>query len=114
MGNYTILDGEILQLVQLQENDMFVFPPCLQVQHSYPEPLVERSLALDSVEGGPPEQNSFGNIPHEGKHTPLYERSSPNNPDQASSSNHTEAAFFNASSTSSSSENEEGSGTTAK
>ncbi|XP_042355592.1 constitutive coactivator of PPAR-gamma-like protein 1 [Plectropomus leopardus] len=83
------------------------------VQHSYPEPLVERSLALDSVEKGLTEQNSFSNIPHEGKHTPLYERSSPINPGQAGSPNHTEAAFFNASSTSSSSENEESSGTTA-
>ncbi|XP_059186293.1 constitutive coactivator of PPAR-gamma-like protein 1 homolog isoform X2 [Centropristis striata] len=53
------------------------------VQHSYPEPVVEQD---------------------EGKHTPLYERSS--------SINQTEAAFFNASSTSSSSENEESSGTT--
>uniref|UniRef100_A0A3P8TDU6 Family with sequence similarity 120 member A n=1 Tax=Amphiprion percula TaxID=161767 RepID=A0A3P8TDU6_AMPPE len=83
------------------------------VQHSYPEPLVERSLSVDSVEKGLPEQNSFSNIPDEGKHTPLYERSSPINPGQAGSPNHTEAAFFNASSTSSSSENDESSGTTA-
>ncbi|XP_044071474.1 constitutive coactivator of PPAR-gamma-like protein 1 isoform X2 [Siniperca chuatsi] len=83
------------------------------VQHSYPEPLVERCLALDSVEKGLPEQNSYSNIPHEGKHTPLYERSSPINLGQAGSPNHTEAAFFNASSTSSSSENEESLGTTA-
>lgn len=83
------------------------------VQHSDPDSLLEHSLAPDSVERGPPEQNSFSNIPHEGKHTPLYERSSPISPGQASSPNHTEAAFFNASSTSSSSENEESSGTTA-
>ncbi|CAG5984573.1 unnamed protein product [Menidia menidia] len=82
------------------------------VQHSYPEPLVEHSLSLDSAEKDLPEQNS--NIPHEGKHTPLYERSSPINPGQAGSPNHTEAAFFNASSTSSSSENDESLGTTAK
>ncbi|KAG7241761.1 hypothetical protein INR49_024881, partial [Caranx melampygus] len=83
------------------------------VQHSYPDPLVERNLALDTVDKGVPEQNSFSNIPHEGKHTPLYERSSPINLGQAGSPNHTEAAFFNASSTSSSSENEESSGSTA-
>ncbi|XP_040890411.1 constitutive coactivator of PPAR-gamma-like protein 1 homolog [Toxotes jaculatrix] len=83
------------------------------VQHSYPDPLVERSLALDTVDKGLPEQNSFSNIPHEGKHTPLYERSSPINLGQAGSPNHTEAAFFNASSTSSSSENDESSGSTA-
>ncbi|XP_071349381.1 constitutive coactivator of PPAR-gamma-like protein 1 homolog isoform X2 [Trachinotus anak] len=83
------------------------------VQHSYADPLVEHSLALDSVDKGLPEQNSFSNIPHEGKHTPLYERSSPINLGQAGSPNHTEAAFFNASSTSSSSENEESSGSTA-
>lgn len=70
-----------------------------------PEPLVEK---------GVPEQNSFSNIPPEGKHTPLYERSSPSNPGQAGSPNHTEAAFFNASFASSSSENDESSGTTAK
>lgn len=55
---------------------------------------------------GPSDQNSFSNIPHEGKqHTPLYERASPD---------HAEAAFFNASSASSSSENEEITGPTAK
>ncbi|XP_028262632.1 constitutive coactivator of PPAR-gamma-like protein 1 homolog [Parambassis ranga] len=69
-----------------------------------PEPLVEK---------GVPEQNSFSNIPNEGKHTPLYERSSPSNPGQAGSPNHTEAAFFNASFASSSSENDESSGMTA-
>lgn len=89
------------------------FFPLSEVQHSYPEPLVDRSLTLDSVERAPVEQNTF-NIPQEGKHTPLYERSSPINPGQAGSPNHTESAFFNASSTSSSSENEESSGTTAK
>ncbi|XP_008282955.1 constitutive coactivator of PPAR-gamma-like protein 1 homolog isoform X1 [Stegastes partitus] len=83
------------------------------VQHSYPEPRAERSLSVDSVEKSLPEQNSFSDIPHEGKHTPLYERSSPINPGRAGSPDHTEAAFFNASSTSSSSENEESSGTTA-
>lgn len=58
------------------------------------------------VAKGPSDQNSFSNIPHEGKqHTPLYERASPN---------HAEPAFFNASSTSSSSENEENTGPTAK
>ncbi|XP_019942024.2 constitutive coactivator of PPAR-gamma-like protein 1 homolog isoform X1 [Paralichthys olivaceus] len=83
------------------------------VQHSYPEPLVERSLALDTLNKGLPEQNSFSHIPPEGKHTPLYERSSPITRGQAGSPNHTEAAFFNASSTSSSSENDESSGSTA-
>uniref|UniRef100_A0A667ZVR4 Family with sequence similarity 120 member A n=1 Tax=Myripristis murdjan TaxID=586833 RepID=A0A667ZVR4_9TELE len=78
------------------------------VQHSYPDPLVEHSLALGSVGKSFPEPNSFSNIPPEGKHTPLYERSSPINPGQGSSTNHTETA-----STSSSSENEESTGTTA-
>ncbi|XP_070758868.1 constitutive coactivator of PPAR-gamma-like protein 1 homolog isoform X3 [Enoplosus armatus] len=84
------------------------------VRHSHPKPLVERSLARDSgLEKGLPEQNSFSHIPHEGKHTPLYERSSPINLGRAGSPNHTEASFFNASSTSSSSENEESAGATA-
>lgn len=83
------------------------------VQHSYPELPAERSLAVDTVDKGLPEQNSFSNIPPEGKHTPLYERSSPVSRGQAGSPNHTEAAFFNASSTSSCSENDESSGSTA-
>ncbi|CAK6972649.1 constitutive coactivator of PPAR-gamma-like protein 1 homolog isoform X2 [Scomber scombrus] len=83
------------------------------VQHSYPEPPAERGPPLDSAAKSLPEQNSFGNIPHEGKHTPLYERSSPINPGQAGSPDRTEAASCNASSTSSCSENEESSATTA-
>uniref|UniRef100_A0A7N6AEA3 Family with sequence similarity 120A n=1 Tax=Anabas testudineus TaxID=64144 RepID=A0A7N6AEA3_ANATE len=83
------------------------------VQHTHPGPVAEHSLALDTTEKDLPEQNNFSNIPHEGKHTPLYERSSPINPGLAGSPNHTEAAFFNASSTSSSSENDESSGSTA-
>uniref|UniRef100_A0A8D0D420 Family with sequence similarity 120 member A n=1 Tax=Sander lucioperca TaxID=283035 RepID=A0A8D0D420_SANLU len=50
-----------------------------------------------------PEKNSFSDIPHEAKHTPLYERSSSINPE------HTPAALCNASSL----EDEESSGTTA-
>ncbi|GAA6076482.1 constitutive coactivator of PPAR-gamma-like protein 1 homolog isoform X1, partial [Tachysurus ichikawai] len=53
---------------------------------------------------GPSDQNSFSNIPNDGKqHTPLYERASPNPVEMV----------FNASSTSSS-ENEENNGSTAK
>ncbi|XP_029357011.1 constitutive coactivator of PPAR-gamma-like protein 1 homolog isoform X3 [Echeneis naucrates] len=67
---------------------------------------------LEAVEKDLPEQNSLSNITHEGKHTPLYERSSHINLGQAASPNHREAAFYNASS-SSSSENEESSDSTA-
>uniref|UniRef100_A0AAY4EIV0 Constitutive coactivator of PPAR-gamma-like protein 1 n=1 Tax=Denticeps clupeoides TaxID=299321 RepID=A0AAY4EIV0_9TELE len=81
--------------------------------HVYSPQLAEPGVALDSVGKGLPDQNSFGNIPHEGKHTPLYERSSPINPAHGSSPNHADPAFFNTSSTSSSSENEESTGTTA-
>ncbi|XP_041837402.1 constitutive coactivator of PPAR-gamma-like protein 1 homolog isoform X2 [Melanotaenia boesemani] len=59
------------------------------------------------------EHSSFSNIPPQGKHTPLYERSSPINPGQSSSPNHNEATFFTASSSSSSSDNDESSDTTA-
>lgn len=78
-------------------NDVAVsFPPYSQSQ--------QNSSGL--VAKGSSEQNSFSNIPHDGKqHTPLYERASPN---------HAEPAFFNASSASSSSENEENTGPTAK
>ncbi|KAM4613178.1 constitutive coactivator of PPAR-gamma-like protein 1 homolog [Polymixia lowei] len=82
------------------------------VQHTYPAPPVERSLALDSVGKVLPDLNSFSNIPHEEKHTPLYERSSPINPGQAGGPNHTDTALLNTSSTSSSSENDESTGTT--
>uniref|UniRef100_A0AAR2LZ68 Family with sequence similarity 120A n=1 Tax=Pygocentrus nattereri TaxID=42514 RepID=A0AAR2LZ68_PYGNA len=78
----------------------------LQVQQnpSGPEPAAK----------GLSDQNSFGNIPHEGKHhTPLYERASPINPANPGSPNHTEPAFFNTSSASSSSENEEPAGPTS-
>lgn len=83
------------------------------VQHTYPTPLVETGLAPDPAGKGLPDQNSFSNIPHEGKHTPLYERSSPNNPAAGSSPDRAaDPAFLNASSTSSS-ENEESTGATA-
>uniref|UniRef100_A0A672M601 Family with sequence similarity 120 member A n=1 Tax=Sinocyclocheilus grahami TaxID=75366 RepID=A0A672M601_SINGR len=60
------------------------------------------------------EQNSYSNIPNDGKqHTPLYERLSPINPVHGGNSNHTDPAFFTTSSTSSSSENEENTGSTA-
>lgn len=93
---------------------MLLCLPCLQVQHSHTDAVVEGSQSVDSVEKALPEQKSFSSISPEGRHTPLYERSSPINPRQAGSPNHIEAPFFNASSTSSSSENDESSGTTAK
>ncbi|KAG5274784.1 hypothetical protein AALO_G00140080 [Alosa alosa] len=93
------------------------------VQHAFSTPLAEPGPAAVEAAGKVlPDQNSFGNIPHEGKqHTPLYERSSPINPSHTGSAgsvgsdspNHTDPAFFNTSSTSSSSENEESTGTTA-
>uniref|UniRef100_A0A3B4FE85 Family with sequence similarity 120A n=1 Tax=Pundamilia nyererei TaxID=303518 RepID=A0A3B4FE85_9CICH len=92
---------------------MLLCLPCLQVQHSHTDAVVEGSQSVDSVEKALPEQKSFSSISPEGRHTPLYERSSPINPRQAGSPNHIEAPFFNASSTSSSSENDESSGTTA-
>uniref|UniRef100_A0A8C9STN4 Family with sequence similarity 120 member A n=1 Tax=Scleropages formosus TaxID=113540 RepID=A0A8C9STN4_SCLFO len=87
--------------------------PGLPGQNAYSTPLGELGLGLDPMGKNHPDQNSFGTIPHEGKHTPLYERSSPINPAQGSSPNHAEPAFFNTSSTSSSSENDENMGTAA-
>ncbi|KAM4721937.1 constitutive coactivator of PPAR-gamma-like protein 1 [Rhinophrynus dorsalis] len=57
-----------------------------------------------------PETNNYNNIPPEGKHTPLYERSSPINPAQSGSPNHVDSTTFPASSASSSSDNDETSG----
>uniref|UniRef100_A0A8C3AG93 Family with sequence similarity 120 member A n=1 Tax=Cyclopterus lumpus TaxID=8103 RepID=A0A8C3AG93_CYCLU len=71
--------------------DVFYF-----AQHSYPAP--------DPAGKGPPQRNSIGGVPREGKHALLYERASPIDPHD-----HKEAALFNASS----SENAESSGTTA-
>ncbi|XP_041080454.1 constitutive coactivator of PPAR-gamma-like protein 1 isoform X1 [Polyodon spathula] len=83
-------------------------------QNAYPSNLTQPALNQDTAIGkGLADQNSFSNIPHEGKHTPLYERSSPINPAQGASPNHTEPAYFNTSSTSSSSENDDNSAATA-
>ncbi|XP_062955045.1 constitutive coactivator of PPAR-gamma-like protein 1 isoform X3 [Cynocephalus volans] len=79
-------------------------------QGPYPYSLAEPALTLDSSRKNLTEQNSYSNIPHEGKHTPLYERSSPINPAQGGSPNHVDSAYFPGSSTSSSSDNDEGSG----
>ncbi|OBS57867.1 hypothetical protein A6R68_11000, partial [Neotoma lepida] len=79
-------------------------------QGPYPYSLPEPALALDTSGKNLTEQNSYSNIPHEGKHTPLYERSSPINPAQSGSPNHVDSAYFPGSSTSSSSDNDEGSG----
>ncbi|XP_052424331.1 constitutive coactivator of PPAR-gamma-like protein 1 homolog isoform X1 [Carassius gibelio] len=80
-----------------------------QVQHGYSgPPLAEPVHEADPSAKGLLEQNSYSDIPNNGKqHTPLYERLSPIN------SNHTDPAFFITSSTSSSSENEENTGSTA-
>ncbi|XP_027621321.1 constitutive coactivator of PPAR-gamma-like protein 1 [Tupaia chinensis] len=79
-------------------------------QGPYPYGLTEPPLALDASGKQLPEQNSYSNIPPGGKHTPLYERSSPINPAQGGSPNHVDSAYFPGSSTSSSSDNDEGSG----
>ncbi|XP_005993068.1 constitutive coactivator of PPAR-gamma-like protein 1 isoform X1 [Latimeria chalumnae] len=79
-------------------------------QNTYPYVHSESSLPLETTgEKGLANQNSFSNIPHEGKHTPLYERSSPINPAQGASPNHAESPYFPGSSTSSSSDNDDGS-----
>ncbi|XP_030064365.1 constitutive coactivator of PPAR-gamma-like protein 1 [Microcaecilia unicolor] len=83
-------------------------------QGPYPYNLSEPAITLDTTGGkNVSEQNNYSNIPHEGKHTPLYERSSPINPAQSGSPNHLDTTYFPASSTSSSSDNDEGNGGTA-
>uniref|UniRef100_A0A9J7YLP1 Family with sequence similarity 120 member A n=1 Tax=Cyprinus carpio carpio TaxID=630221 RepID=A0A9J7YLP1_CYPCA len=88
---------------------------CSSSQHGYPgPPLAEPVHEADPSAKGLLEQNSYSNIPNDGKqHTPLYERLSPINSAHGSNSNHTDPAFFITSSTSSSSENEENTGSTA-
>lgn len=83
-------------------------------QGPYPYSLAEPALTLDTSGKNLTEQNNYSNIPHEGKHTPLYERSSPINPAQSGSPNHVDSAYFPGSSTSSSSDNDEGSGGATK
>ncbi|XP_013916806.1 PREDICTED: constitutive coactivator of PPAR-gamma-like protein 1 [Thamnophis sirtalis] len=80
-----------------------------QGQGPYPYSLSEPAITLDTSGKNISEQN-YSNIPHEGKHTPLYERSSPINPAQSGSPNHVDSTYFPASSTSSSSDNDEGGG----
>ncbi|XP_032020453.2 putative uncharacterized protein FAM120A2P isoform X2 [Hylobates moloch] len=64
-------------------------------QGPYPYSLSEPApLTLDTSRKNLTEQNSYSNIPHEGKHTPLYERSSPINPAQSGSPNHVDSAYF--------------------
>uniref|UniRef100_A0A8C1KI64 Family with sequence similarity 120A n=1 Tax=Cyprinus carpio TaxID=7962 RepID=A0A8C1KI64_CYPCA len=86
-----------------------------KVQHDCSgSPLAEPVHEADPSGKGLLEQNSYSNIPNDGKqHTPLYERLSPINPAHDGNSNHTDPAFFPTSSTSSSSENEENTGSTA-
>uniref|UniRef100_A0A8C2XYE6 Family with sequence similarity 120A n=1 Tax=Capra hircus TaxID=9925 RepID=A0A8C2XYE6_CAPHI len=78
-------------------------------QGPHPYNLAEPALTLETSGKNLTEQN-YTNIPHEGKHTPLYERSSPINPAPSGSPNHVDSAYFPGSSTSSSSDNDEGSG----
>lgn len=82
-------------------------------QGPHPYSLAEPALTLETSGKNLTEQN-YSNIPHEGKHTPLYERSSPINPAPSGSPNHVDSAYFPGSSTSSSSDNDEGSGGAAK
>ena len=82
-------------------------------QGPHPYNLAEPALTLETSGKNLTEQN-YSNIPHEGKHTPLYERSSPINPAPSGSPNHVDSAYFPGSSTSSSSDNDEGSGGAAK
>uniref|UniRef100_A0A9J7YGQ5 Family with sequence similarity 120 member A n=1 Tax=Cyprinus carpio carpio TaxID=630221 RepID=A0A9J7YGQ5_CYPCA len=76
---------------------------CSSSQHGYPgPPLAEPVHEADPSAKGLLEQNSYSNIPNDGKqHTPLYERLSPINSAHGSNSNHTDPAFFITSSTSS-------------
>lgn len=95
---------------------MHVFISFSKVQHGFPGPPLAGSVhELEPSSKGLLEQNSYSNIPNDGKqHTPLYERLSPINPNHSGTSNHTDPAFCTTSSTSSSSENEENTGSTAK
>uniref|UniRef100_A0A673J745 Family with sequence similarity 120A n=1 Tax=Sinocyclocheilus rhinocerous TaxID=307959 RepID=A0A673J745_9TELE len=62
------------------------------VQHDYSgPPLAEPVHEADPSAKGLLEQNSYSNIPNDGKqHTPLYERLSPINPAHGGNSNHTD------------------------
>ncbi|XP_073430313.1 constitutive coactivator of PPAR-gamma-like protein 1 [Dendrobates tinctorius] len=76
----------------------------------YPYNLSESTAAIGPTNKSVCDQNNYSNIPHEGKHTPLYERSSPINPVQSGSPNHVDSAYFPPSSASSSSDNDDGNG----
>uniref|UniRef100_A0A8C3WZ59 Family with sequence similarity 120 member A n=1 Tax=Catagonus wagneri TaxID=51154 RepID=A0A8C3WZ59_9CETA len=104
------------QMLNIPQTSLQAKPVAPQVPSSgapgqapHPYGLAEPALALETSGKNPTEQ-SYGNIPPEGKHTPLYERSSPINPAPGGSPNHVDSAYFPGSSTSSSSDNDEGSG----
>ncbi|XP_032162312.1 constitutive coactivator of PPAR-gamma-like protein 1 isoform X6 [Mustela erminea] len=82
-------------------------------QGPHPYSLAEPALTLETSGKSLTEHSTYSNIPHEGKHTPLYERSSPIHPAPGGSPNHVDSAYFPGSSTSSSSDNDEGSGAAA-
>ncbi|KAK2506948.1 hypothetical protein MC885_002224 [Smutsia gigantea] len=79
-------------------------------QGPHPYSLAEPGLPLERSGKSLTEHNSYSSIPHEGKHTPLYERASPIDPAHGGSPNHVDAACFPGSPASSSSDNDEGSG----
>uniref|UniRef100_A0A672M9V7 Family with sequence similarity 120 member A n=1 Tax=Sinocyclocheilus grahami TaxID=75366 RepID=A0A672M9V7_SINGR len=68
----------------------------LKVQHGYSgPPLAEPVHEADPSGKGLLEQNSYSNIPNDGKqHTPLYERLSPINPVHGGNSNHTDPNMY--------------------
>lgn len=83
-------------------------------QGPHPYSLTEPALAVETSGKSLTEHSTYSNIPHEGKHTPLYERSSPIHPAPGGSPNHVDSAYFPGSSTPSSSDNDEGGGAAAK
>ncbi|XP_053324638.1 constitutive coactivator of PPAR-gamma-like protein 1 [Spea bombifrons] len=71
-------------------------------QYNHPEPAAATGARAA------PEQNNYSNIPNDGKHTPLYERSSPINPAHGGGSTQADPTCPPGSSPSSSSDNDEG------
>ncbi|XP_064435037.1 constitutive coactivator of PPAR-gamma-like protein 1 isoform X5 [Mirounga angustirostris] len=82
-------------------------------QGPHPYSLAEPALTVETSGKSLTEHSTYSNIPHEGKHTPLYERSSPIHPAPGGSPNHVDSAYFPGSSTPSSSDNDEGGGAAA-
>ncbi|XP_053724961.1 constitutive coactivator of PPAR-gamma-like protein 1 homolog [Synchiropus splendidus] len=79
---------------QQESGESLNIPQVPSSEQSCSLPLAGLSPVIDSTKQCPLLESKSGDTPHDGKHKPLYERSLPINPDQASSSDDTQATLL--------------------